>query len=258
MTVSASNDCGEASDEHQIRKIILPKDQISGDSIDCPDDQVRLSYPFYPQLDYLWNNGDNGQETFVDGGQHSLTISEHGCSRTEFHQIRSIDAPYISLEPIYELCFKERQFISIDPTDIDIQWSIGSSQSGIDLYEMEGDHWVRASNYCGVDSFNFQVIQQFCDCKLYVPNAFTANNDQLNDGFRAVPDCERLLSYNMQIFNRWGELLFETDQSDEAWDGTYNGVPVPQSVLLYVINYRGIVNGSPAPKVEKGSFHLLR
>jgi gliding motility-associated-like protein len=56
---------------------------------------------------------------------------------------------------------------------------------------------------------------------MYVPNAFTPNSDGLNDGFKAVG--VGIAQFKLQVFDRWGALVFETDDINNAWDGSING-----------------------------------
>ena len=67
--------------------------------------------------------------------------------------------------------------------------------------------------------------------QLYFPNAFTPNGDGLNDVFTYRANLVE--SVELQIFNRWGELMFFTDQLDVGWDGTYQGVVAPQGTYVY-------------------------
>ena len=67
--------------------------------------------------------------------------------------------------------------------------------------------------------------------QLYFPNAFTPNGDGLNDVFTYRANLVE--SVELQIFNRWGEPMFFTDQLDVGWDGTYQGVIAPQGTYVY-------------------------
>ena len=90
------------------------------------------------------------------------------------------------------------------------------------------------------------------DCYLNIPNSFSPNADGRNDYF--IP--RQLLSaglkeFSMKIFNRWGELIFETDKLDgRGWDGKYGGDAQPVGVYVYLIeaqwnnNYRNSFKGN--------------
>ena len=72
---------------------------------------------------------------------------------------------------------------------------------------------------------------------IFIPNTFTPNNDGINDLFTVT--ITHIQSYRIQIFNRWGQLVYETKDILRSWDGTHNGNPVPSGTYYYVINAFG-------------------
>ncbi len=68
---------------------------------------------------------------------------------------------------------------------------------------------------------------------IYIPNSFTPNGDGLNDTFGI--SGQAINTFSMQIFNRWGEKVFETKNASQTWDGTFNGQKVQQGVYVYKI-----------------------
>lgn len=80
---------------------------------------------------------------------------------------------------------------------------------------------------------------------IYVPTAFTPNGDGLNDTFGAVG--EGIAEYTMEIFNRWGSLIFQSYDSKTQWDGTFKGELVPIGTYIYKI----AATGSNERRVEK-------
>lgn len=94
---------------------------------------------------------------------------------------------------------------------------------------------------------------------LYVPNAFSPNQNGVNDVFNfksvaLLPDSIGS-NFEMQIFNRWGERVFYSQDQNEGWDGQFNGVVCQGGVYVYVINAEGL-DGSKL--YRKGSITLLR
>lgn len=73
---------------------------------------------------------------------------------------------------------------------------------------------------------------------LYIPNAFSPNSNRINDNFYAYG--EGITEFEMVVFNRWGEYLFRSQDLNVGWDGTFNGVEVPNDVYVYVVNYVGV------------------
>lgn len=88
---------------------------------------------------------------------------------------------------------------------------------------------------------------------LFIPNAFTPNNDGLNDLFRAEGNI--ITGQNMKIFNQWGELIFETSAAGTGWDGAHKGKPQPVGVYIYAIRLK-LADGSEV--LKKGSINLIR
>lgn len=70
---------------------------------------------------------------------------------------------------------------------------------------------------------------------IWIPNSFTPNEDGLNDKFRVVFNNSSVEEYEVFIFNRWGELLFKSQELDFEWDGTYNGQEAPAGVYVWRI-----------------------
>jgi gliding motility-associated-like protein len=76
------------------------------------------------------------------------------------------------------------------------------------------------------------------DCYLDIPNVFTPNNDGVNDYFFPRQFLTKgLISFRMNIYNRWGEMIYQSQALDgRGWDGSYNGVPQPEGVFVYIID----------------------
>jgi gliding motility-associated-like protein len=73
------------------------------------------------------------------------------------------------------------------------------------------------------------------DGVLYVPNTFTPNGDGINEFF--VTLGKDVDEYQLYIFDRWGILIFETNDLNIHWDGTYKGAPVPIDSYVWKIDY---------------------
>ncbi len=72
---------------------------------------------------------------------------------------------------------------------------------------------------------------------LIVPNAFTSNGDRLNDMFEIA--YASIKTYQLKIYDRWGELIFESFEPQNFWDGNYKGKFCPEGVYIYTIRYTG-------------------
>jgi gliding motility-associated-like protein len=89
-----------------------------------------------------------------------------------------------------------------------------------------------------------------------IPSAFTPDGDGINDAFRPIILADNEVS-TFRVFNRWGQEVFNGDESHgDGWDGTFNGVPQPAGVYIYMIVYQKA--SDPAPKSSKGQLTLIR
>ncbi|MBK8442835.1 MAG: PKD domain-containing protein [Sphingobacteriales bacterium] len=86
-----------------------------------------------------------------------------------------------------------------------------------------------------------------------IPNAFTPNDDKVNDAVQV--EGKNIVSFTLKIFNRWGKLLFETDNIDTAWDGNYQGDPQEADVYVYTLEAK-MIDGEQISKT--GNITLLR
>jgi gliding motility-associated-like protein len=81
---------------------------------------------------------------------------------------------------------------------------------------------------------------------IYMPNAFTPDHDGSNDQFGAVGI--NVEEYHLKIFNRWGELIFESSDIAYKWDGTHKGQLVPDGVYVYTLFAKELVTGKRISK----------
>ena len=92
---------------------------------------------------------------------------------------------------------------------------------------------------------------------MVLPNAFSPNNDGVNDVFMPKTNC-LINSYDLWIYNRWGEELFWTNNPTDAWNGIYKGIKQELGVYVYKVQYTTIENGILQTKNLKGNVSLIR
>jgi gliding motility-associated-like protein len=90
--------------------------------------------------------------------------------------------------------------------------------------------------------------------RFYIPNSFTPNGDGLNDVF--IPAIMGAEDYRFMIFDRWGELIFESSDTDQGWNGRYKGDKCQQDVYVWKVEYTNAATGEPANKI--GHVTLIR
>jgi len=99
------------------------------------------------------------------------------------------------------------------------------------IYRYTDTHGCKNSDSATI----FVMDGKECEIILWVPNAFTPNNDGLNDVFRPV--SANIRDFTMNIYNRSGQWVFSSSRSSDGWDGTYEGQPCPDGNYVYIIVY---------------------
>lgn len=115
-------------------------------------------------------------------------------------------------------------------------------------------YMVTASNspYCKRRDSVLVKVDFVCG-DFFIPNVFSPNGDGLNDNVNIHGFC--IATFNLRIFNRWGELVFQTTDKTLGWDGSFRGKPMDTGVFVYSVDGITIEN---KPFSQKGNITLLR
>ena len=132
----------------------------------------------------------------------------------------------------------------IENTVIDLQ--------AIPVNGMKFDYWTRENaileqnniyHYTLEHNDTLRVVFSEEELAIYIPNSFTPNGDMINDVFKAIGDSDKVKSYQMSIFNEWGEFVFETNDIEEGWDAK-NIDTIANNVFIYKIVVFSKLTGS--------------
>ncbi len=135
-------------------------------------------------------------------------------------------------------------------------WQDGSSNSYFVVTE-EGLYYVIVTGNCGSDMDSINIDFANFNCEVYVPNAFTPDGDHKNDVFIPILECD-IIEYNLNIFNRWGQLVFSTTDKNEAWDGNIHNESVPVGVYAWTLSYTVALYNNTRVQTEKGVVVVIR
>jgi gliding motility-associated-like protein len=154
------------------------------------------------------------------------------------------------------------QFNDASSTDVS-EWlwtygGLGSSteQNPLVTFSDTGKALIRlfVKNAIGCSDTSSQLIFIFPETEFYIPTSFSPNNDELNDQFK-VSGLAFVKDYHLLVISRWGEVLFESNDINSTWDGTYKSVDVPSGSYLWIMELTDLNNTKIR---EKGSVLLLR
>lgn len=102
---------------------------------------------------------------------------------------------------------------------------------------LPGNYNLAVQNRCFKQDFAFSISVDECQSYLWVPNAFTPNNDGTNDCFAPVLSNYTAGTFQITITDRWGNLVFAANTPEQCWDGSFKGTII-QGVYTYRITYR--------------------
>ena len=186
----------------------------------------------YPGATYLWQD----QSTLpvfsvVKPGTYHVSVNLDGCIKKDTIQVSYNFKPVFSLGNDTTICIGQE--LKLDPriSNAVLNWQDGSTSSYM-IIKDPGTYRLTATNECG--STADEIVFSKGICRLYMPNAFTPNNDGLNDVFR-VKDPGFIQTFSMVIYNRWGEIIFRTDDPHKGWNGVYKGIAQPEGNYIWQI-----------------------
>lgn len=231
----------------------------------CRDSSITLTG--FGAVDYIWKPLEEGQYP-TDENPYTLSPIEstdyyligeniHGCLDSVSFTLDVFATPMVDLgDSIY--------LYSCEPVQLDAGggdgseyyiWNNGNRTRSITVYET-GTYSVIVGNAgCKVSDTGFVSL---CNGKLFMPNAFSPNEDGINEVLKPITS-DPTIEFHMMIFDRWGKLIFETYDIHEGWDGNIDGEPCPTGNYVYRLEYQGQGTDSPGKKAsEVGTVMLVR
>lgn len=233
----------------------LPIVTIAGKEYVCAGETQTLSAGTF--ADYLWQDGSTtATYTSFTPGNYSVQVTDtKGCKAMDTHAIKSIKQPPSKfLSGDSAICSYETIVLKANARFARYLWNTGAQSSTIEVNK-QGAFWLEATDtlQCtGRDTIN--ILAKECIAGFFAPTAFTPNGDGLNDEFKPLL-YGQVVKYGFTVYDRWGELVFQSTDHQRGWDGTVKQVKQPGNVYVWVCNYQ--FEGG-VEQVEKGSVLLVR
>ncbi|MFD1551522.1 hypothetical protein DNU06_03540 [Putridiphycobacter roseus] len=242
--VSFTNACGTSLDMvdvyvHDVKAITRPDTSI------CPEEPISLwatggiYYEWYPTVRVADYKEANTIATPVKSTYYTVTVSDdYGCEDSTGFYVTVFDLPKITLStdiiavagdiiPIWadgngEIEWFPKSFITCDICP------------ETEVYPPSNTNYTAVltnENGCKVQG---DVLISF-EPLIYVPNVFTPDGNDYNNTFKAI--TQNIEQFEMTIYNRWGEIVFKSYDTDGEWDGYYNGRLSQDGLYIWVIDY---------------------
>jgi gliding motility-associated-like protein len=190
---------------------------------------------------YQWQDNSTTSTYLVNNvGKYFVTVNKQGCIAKDTIAITYDLKPKFTLGAQNRLCMGST--ITLDPkiTGVSYLWQDGSTNSTYKVVQT-GLYNLTATNNCGATTNSITIGDGVCN--LYVPNSFTPNADTKNDLFKASYG-DNVTEYQLQVFNRYGQIIFTTTDKNKGWDGTYKGAAQPYGSYVWVIQYKTALNNN--------------
>ena len=237
------------------------------DTLVCEGETFSLGATDLPGARYEWTGPYNyfSEEQFPFvvnslpemSGQYAVIGIISGCATfPAYTNIEVIPTPAPNLGPDTIICTRGSLPVLNPGTFDSYLWQDGSTSANYTLAQ-EGTFSVEVMDIYGCVGMDTVMLREICPTRIYAPTAFSPNDDGRNDSFKIYGGD--FLTMRLTIFSRWGELLFESTDPEEAWDGTFKGKGMPEGIYVWQLEYEGYAaNGSTFVRADSGSFVLLR
>ena len=260
--VKVSN-CGRVfRDTIVITTVPKPIISLGVDTTFCENFQFLIEPAATNATKFFWNTNDTTKNLLVNkAGEYILRV-ENGPHCFVMDTITIDYKPVRKVFPFSDtvLCGVDEFILDAGNSGSSYSWSNGEKSQKITV-NTDGVYSVEVNNsFCSrIDSVKVSFLQDDeCLPRITVPNVFTPNNDGINDFFKL--ESKNINEVELQIYSRWGQLVFISDSKEVHWDGRFQGKQLEEGNYFFVIQYSYTEWGETeiSNKQLKGSVTLLR
>lgn len=196
-------------------------------------------------LTFTWSPGGETTQniTNIVGGSYSVTVSDaSGCSTTSTFEVEVVGSLPVGVNPSSATIEQGDTVQMTASGGLIYTWSPTTNLSCVSCdtvlaspvvtttYEVT----VTDANGCSGTAEVIIYVNPICSQEIFVPTIFSPNSDGNNDKQCVLGNCIATMTFS--IYNRWGELVFETNDQNTCWDGTYKGKKVNSDVFVFKLN----------------------
>ncbi len=218
--------------------------------------------------------GCNQTFTFTEAGCYNITLqitSNEGCvgsvTYPNFVCVDDYPVANFSVSPLNLTTINNQARFTNESIGAEThEWQFGDGNtSNVEnpihtyLSEEEETYQIQLIAYSelGCPDTTYGVIDMREELIFYVPNTFTPDDDQYNPNFQPVFSSGfDPYDFNLLIFNRWGEILFESNNANVGWDGTYGGKIVKDGTYIWKIEFK--TKYTDERQIHRGHVNILR
>lgn len=220
----------------------LPTPDLGNDTAICTGQTVQLNPGLFDN--YLWNTGATTSTITANAqGNYSVQVELNKCFNSDTIAITVDELPLIGVGTDSVRC---KIVLDAGNPGASYLWNTGETAQIITATQ-SGTYSVAITKGTCIVVDSITINGEVGGGLLYIPNAFTPDQNGLNEKFQ--PIGTNIDQFSMVIYNRWGNKIFETNNFSQGWDGRINGSLVQEDVYVYVINYTSdCLNGKQLKK----------
>ena len=238
----------------------FPREYYLGEDLRyCNKIDTFLTVNFPGTKNVVWNN-EISASTFrltAPGIVKASWLNSKNCPESDSIVVQLFPNPNLNLGRDTALCVSEKPILDAGAGMQSYLWHNGSREQTL-IARDSGLYWVEVKDWIGCKSRDSVLINKkknLFPSDIFMPNAFTPNDDGLNDLYPMNHFKVKGSLYTVKLYNRWGEKLADYTSPDMNWDGTINGIQAPEGVYVYSVNWIGCDNYM---RTLTGDFTLLR
>ncbi|MBI1224726.1 MAG: PKD domain-containing protein [Bacteroidetes bacterium] len=201
----------------------------------------------------------------INSGLHTVQVQDaHGCLASQSIEIQELATLEIATEDYVLPC--DEPFTTLRPTvlshsgPLHWKWEDGTEMDWLQA-EQAGIFKVKISDDCQTEERAISVAwgDNSPAEPFYVPNAFSPNNDGVNDVFRVyLAEGAHFDEFLLMVFDRWGNQLFVTEDPELGWNGIYRDQPMDPAVVVWYVSAKVTVCGRKIDVFRKGGVTIMR
>jgi gliding motility-associated-like protein len=231
----------------------------------CHNDATNFRITNDANIDSLqWNFGDGADASglapvhaYANPGKYKVILTEYfnGTAYQDSMTVTNYKLPQLSLVDTILLYKGSSINLHAGGGFMEYLWSTKSTDSIITV-DTEGSYSARVKDYNCCVNTDTTYVKVF---EYFIPNAFSPNGDLLNDIFK-VNGLYKNINFRMIVYDRWGRLIFESDDIDKGWDGKFGGTYCEPDAYVWVvtISFKGDDIVTEGDIKFKGTITLVR
>jgi len=228
----------ELTDEIEVIEKPLPELSIESELAVCAGESIYLA-PTSNGDAFEWSTGEMAKDISVsEEGTYQVIAFLDDCPNNDYVTVFVDERPEVDLGPDTTICEQQPIFLDVSFTGADYTWNDESS-TAYKTVNTSGYYAVTITNGACVVEDEITVVANECkEFRVYAPNIFSPDGDGQNDEFLPFFDQSLEVSeYQLRIFDRWGGVVFETNNLEDGWDGTLSGTKLQRGNYIYTMQF---------------------